>query len=387
MLRTSGACPRRRSSKTSSAAEVADEPAESGSESWRSAGIRRSRTTPGCSPSTHRSSGTTSTPRRSRSTHEQVRGSSAIPRRRSGVAIDRGVRRQLSDAGVGLHWLCRPRSRSTTRLPCSRRPEGECTDAGIEDYDDGVYTGRFQTFTDCADTGTVYVTVAAVPPDNSFTAVVGSPRVRRRSAKCSTKFWRASTWRSDAVGEARRGRAKSPLESPSLGASLSGLISPCGDSLRPAEPPPADGVRIGVTLSGGGFRATFAGLGRGAVPRRRRSARRSPIRLVGVRWVGRQRDDRDAVRAATRRRLQRPRRSTSSVIEPLAERVVRASLKSKLIRNIWRTIGRQNRTDVLARAFNDWLFDDVELEDLDPGLSVDLQRREPDDRGAVRVRT
>ncbi len=49
---------------------------------------------------------------------------------------------------------------------------GECTDAGIEDYDDSVYTGRYQTFTDCSDSGTVYVTVAAVPADNSFTAVV-----------------------------------------------------------------------------------------------------------------------------------------------------------------------------------------------------------------------
>ena len=34
---------------------------------------------------------------------------------------------------------------------------------------------------------------------------------------------------------------------------------------------------------------------------------------------------------------------------------------------MWRTVGKRNRTDVLARAFNDWLFDDVELEDLDPG--------------------
>ena len=54
---------------------------------------------------------------------------------------------------------------------------------------------------------------------------------------------------------------KSPLESPALGASLSGLLAPCGGALRPAEPPPTDRVRIGVTLSGGGFRATFAGLG------------------------------------------------------------------------------------------------------------------------------
>lgn len=50
--------------------------------------------------------------------------------------------------------------------------EGECTDAGIEDYDDGVYTGLRQTFTDCGGTSTMYITVAAVPSDGSFTAVV-----------------------------------------------------------------------------------------------------------------------------------------------------------------------------------------------------------------------
>jgi hypothetical protein len=49
---------------------------------------------------------------------------------------------------------------------------GECTDAGIDDYDDSVYTGRYQTFTNCSESSTVFVTVAAVPPDNSFTAVV-----------------------------------------------------------------------------------------------------------------------------------------------------------------------------------------------------------------------
>ena len=43
---------------------------------------------------------------------------------------------------------------------------------GSRTTSDRVYTGRYQTFTDCSDTSTVYVTVAAVPADNSFTAVV-----------------------------------------------------------------------------------------------------------------------------------------------------------------------------------------------------------------------
>jgi serine protease Do len=51
-------------------------------------------------------------------------------------------------------------------------PTGACTADPIEDYSDGVYTGRFQSFTDCGGTGSMVVTVAAVPEDNSFTAVV-----------------------------------------------------------------------------------------------------------------------------------------------------------------------------------------------------------------------
>jgi len=47
-----------------------------------------------------------------------------------------------------------------------------CTDLGIQDYSDAAYTGRYQTFGDCGGTSTLYVTVAAVPPDNAFTAIV-----------------------------------------------------------------------------------------------------------------------------------------------------------------------------------------------------------------------
>ena len=60
----------------------------------------------------------------------------------------------------------------TTRLADLAPAEGECTDEGIQDYDDGIYTGLFQMFTDCDGTTAGYVTVAAVPADNSFTAVV-----------------------------------------------------------------------------------------------------------------------------------------------------------------------------------------------------------------------
>ena len=55
------------------------------------------------------------------------------------------------------------------------------------------------------------------------------------------------------------------------------------------------------------------------------------------------------------------------VTAPLADRVTSASLKSKLIRNVWRAVGRRNRTDVLAWAFDDWWFDKIQLESLDSG--------------------
>lgn len=159
---------------------------------------------------------------------------------------------------------------------------------------------------------------------------------------------------------------KSPLESPALGASLSGLLAPCGDSLRPAEPPPTDRVRIGVTLSGGGFRATFAGLG--VIRFLADAGLLGDLRFVSSVSGGSVANGMLATRFA---RLRDGGFSAAafddSVIEPLAKRVSSRSLKSKLIRNIWRATGKRNRTDVLAWAFDDWLFDDVELEDLDPG--------------------
>ena len=50
--------------------------------------------------------------------------------------------------------------------------EGQCTDGGIQDYSDALYTGRYQIWQDCGGTGALYVTVAAVPADGSFTAIL-----------------------------------------------------------------------------------------------------------------------------------------------------------------------------------------------------------------------
>ncbi len=50
---------------------------------------------------------------------------------------------------------------------------GACTLVGREPYDDGLYTGSYDTYEQCGGTGTVLVTIAAEPADGSFLVWVG----------------------------------------------------------------------------------------------------------------------------------------------------------------------------------------------------------------------
>ena len=50
--------------------------------------------------------------------------------------------------------------------------EGQCTDLGVQPYEDPAYTGSFQIFDACGGTGTAIITIAAQPPDQAFTAIV-----------------------------------------------------------------------------------------------------------------------------------------------------------------------------------------------------------------------
>ena len=47
-----------------------------------------------------------------------------------------------------------------------------CTAEAIDDYDDGVFKGRFQTFSQCAGTDSFYTVIIAKPPDESYTAII-----------------------------------------------------------------------------------------------------------------------------------------------------------------------------------------------------------------------
>lgn len=49
---------------------------------------------------------------------------------------------------------------------------GQCTSAGREPYQDALYSGTFEFFTDCGGTPTARAIVVARPPDNQFAAVI-----------------------------------------------------------------------------------------------------------------------------------------------------------------------------------------------------------------------
>ena len=162
-----------------------------------------------------------------------------------------------------------------------------------------------------------------------------------------------------------REEAESLLESPALGAALSALIERCCDRRRPAHPePPVGTAPLGVTFSGGGFRATFAALG--MVRYLADAGMLHDLRFVSSVSGG---SIANAMLATRWPKLREAGFSSAAVDElvigPVKERVIADSLKSKLIRNVWRAVGRRNRTDVLAWAFDDWLFDGMQLEELD----------------------
>lgn len=156
-----------------------------------------------------------------------------------------------------------------------------------------------------------------------------------------------------------------PLESPALGASLSALVNRCGDALRPEHPEaPATGPPIGVTFSGGGFRATFAALG--VVRSLADAGLLGNVRFASSVSGGSIANGMLATRWPDLRTANFDAKAVDElVIGPIKSRVVADSLKSKLIRNVWRAVGRRNRTDVLAWALDDWVFGKTVLEDLD----------------------
>lgn len=152
------------------------------------------------------------------------------------------------------------------------------------------------------------------------------------------------------------------VDSPAVGTGL--VARPCGDTLRPAEPP-ATADPVALALSGGGFRATLSALGfirlladTGLLPRLRYSSSVSGGSIangcLATAWPSLRKEDFT------------PRAVDDFVIAPLVDRVSSRSLKGALVRGVWRTLGPTTRTDLLARRLDEWFFQGTELERLDP---------------------
>ncbi|MCD7442482.1 patatin-like phospholipase family protein [Streptomyces lincolnensis] len=152
------------------------------------------------------------------------------------------------------------------------------------------------------------------------------------------------------------------VDSPAVGTGLT--ARPCGDALRPAEPP-ATAHPVALALSGGGFRATLAGLGfvrlladTGLLPRVRYSSSVSGGSIA------------NGCLAAAWPELRQEGFTAQAVdaivIAPLVDRLASRSLKRALVRGLWRTLGPTTRTDLLARRLDEWFFERAELERLDP---------------------
>jgi hypothetical protein len=52
------------------------------------------------------------------------------------------------------------------------RWEDVCTYEGRDDYDDGLYVGRYDLYYDCGGEGSVFIVIAAEPPDGSFLIIL-----------------------------------------------------------------------------------------------------------------------------------------------------------------------------------------------------------------------
>lgn len=156
------------------------------------------------------------------------------------------------------------------------------------------------------------------------------------------------------------------LRSVAADTGLRDLITACGDARMPAVPPrPPIGDPIALTMSGGGFRATLPALG--GVRLLADAGLLERLRYVSSVSGG---SVANAVLAKAWPALRAAGYSTEAVdrlvIDPVVERISSGSLKMKLVRNVWRTIGPKNRTGLLADAFDDWWLDGTELADLDP---------------------
>lgn len=153
------------------------------------------------------------------------------------------------------------------------------------------------------------------------------------------------------------------VDSPSVGTGLQPTRFRGGKAPRK---PPRSAAPIALTISGGGFRATLAGLG--AIRLLADAGLLEDLRYVSSVSGGSLANGLLASRWPVLREAGFTGAAVQDLlIDPFIERISSQSLKWSLVRGAWRTIGPSTRTDLLARRFDDWWFDGLELEQLDRG--------------------
>ena len=160
------------------------------------------------------------------------------------------------------------------------------------------------------------------------------------------------------------GRSEWIIDSPANGTGL--RPQPCRRGEEPPKPPLNDS-RLAVTLSGGGFRATLAGVGA-----LRLLADAGLLGQLGYLSSVSGGSITNGMTAKAWPKLSKADFATKAfdeeVTEPLVRRISGGSLKFALLRNFWRTFGKDTRTDLLADRFDEWFFEGMQLEDLDEGV-------------------
>jgi NTE family protein len=163
----------------------------------------------------------------------------------------------------------------------------------------------------------------------------------------------------------RAGAAAAPLQSPALGTATDDLVRPC-DAPRPergALPAPPRQPAVAVALSGGGFRASLAGLGvlrfladAGLLAQVRHVSSVSGGSVASGVFARHY----PAVEAAgfTRAAVD------EHVIAPFVRKVATRSLSRTMLPQAWKLVGRTNRTDLLADEFDRWFLGGMALSDL-----------------------
>jgi NTE family protein len=149
-----------------------------------------------------------------------------------------------------------------------------------------------------------------------------------------------------------------------IGTKFGDLVTRCPTyHPSPKPPPPTNGFPVAVALSGGGFRATLAGIGvlrfladAGILDRLRHVSSVSggsiANALVAIHYP------------ELSQRQFSPVAFAELVQDPVIRMVSNHSLTTKLVANIWRLVGPKNRTELLADALDEWFFDGLPLHEL-----------------------